>query len=267
MLEQQQGQLVSGLQEMYHRLLAGERWTGARLSEAAGHPLTHDILAALNLLEAKDDGSSEMEAFEDDCEKLQARLYRAGAPSVARKGSFSSDSDHSQHSHSISSARNTPRLPSKQAIFKEAFTFSPSPSPAPRSPAPRQRNSYPPPRQSPLHQLASNQDAHNPATAINTNDPQLYQADWAFPMLDNSADPLMRSKYSLPTPPALDPAFSDDLGDLMNNAAWMDSADGSMASYSASQFNFNMPDFGGNGPSAHVDPMDLEFNRWIQVQT
>ena len=89
MLEQQQGQLVTALQEMYHRLSAAHAWSGPTLSEATGHPLTHDILASLNLLESKQDGSGELEAFEEDCQKLQTKLLANGAGYVHRRGSFS----------------------------------------------------------------------------------------------------------------------------------------------------------------------------------
>ncbi|RMY94359.1 hypothetical protein D0864_05546 [Hortaea werneckii] len=43
MLEQQQGQLVSGLQHMYRRLIKTQAWTGPKLDEVNGAPLTHNI--------------------------------------------------------------------------------------------------------------------------------------------------------------------------------------------------------------------------------
>ena len=95
MLEQQQGQLVAGLQDMYKQLQSAQAWTGPALPEADGHPLTHDILAALNLLESKSDGTGEFETFEEDCHQLQSKLIADGAGFVQRRGSFTSDSDHS----------------------------------------------------------------------------------------------------------------------------------------------------------------------------
>jgi hypothetical protein len=59
MLEKQHNQLVSGLQEMYQRLRKASLWEGEPLNESSGRPLTHDILAALNLLEPQEDGSNE----------------------------------------------------------------------------------------------------------------------------------------------------------------------------------------------------------------
>lgn len=181
MLEQQQSQLVSGLQEMYRRLLAANAWTGSTLSETNGHPLTHDILAALDLLEMKHDGSGDVEPFEEDCSRLQSRLIAEGAGFTQRRGSFSSDSEHSQQGHARSGSQNTPTF-SKPPGFKENFNFSAPPSPrTTQSPVPgtQQRQSFPPPHSSPL-----------------SNDPQFYQAEWAYPEPQN-ADLLMRSKAYL----------------------------------------------------------------------
>jgi hypothetical protein len=58
MLEKQHNQLVGGLQEMYQRLRKASLWEGEPLDESSGRPLTHDILAALNLLESEEDGSN-----------------------------------------------------------------------------------------------------------------------------------------------------------------------------------------------------------------
>jgi hypothetical protein len=55
MLERQHNQLVSGLQEMYQRLRKASLWEGEPLDESSGRPLTHDILAALNLLQPDDE--------------------------------------------------------------------------------------------------------------------------------------------------------------------------------------------------------------------
>ena len=258
MIEQQQGQLVSGLQEMYHGLLAAGKWSGPALSEATGHPLTHDILAALDLLEVKGDGSGEMETFEEDCEKLQSRLYKAGAACMRQKGSFSSDSDHSQRG-SISTAHNTPSL-AKSAVFKENFSFSPSPSPIAQSPPSRQRHSFPPAQQSPLHQ----------STPL-SNDPQLYQCEWPLSGLGNP-EAIMRSKFAMQAP-QLQQAFSEAMPDMMTAEDWIEPADrydSPLNSFTSFPNQFTSPY--GNFPclndfGSSVDPMDLEFNQWIQVST
>lgn len=53
MLENQQDQLVWGLQEMYHRLHKASLWDDEPLEESGGQPLTHGILAALGVLPNK----------------------------------------------------------------------------------------------------------------------------------------------------------------------------------------------------------------------
>jgi hypothetical protein len=210
-LEQQQGQLVSGLQEMYRRMRQGEPWKGPKLSEATGHPLTHDILAALGLLEAKHDGTGDMETFEEDCERIQSKLIADGAGYVRRRGSFSSDSEHSSHGHSKSTSHSTPAMAAKQPLFDKNFNFSPSPSPVIRSPVPRQRKSYPPAHESPLHR----------ATPM-SNEPQLYQAPWPAPNFNEAAE-LMRASAALKTP-QFDQGL-EQVNDFLANGQWNDALD------------------------------------------
>jgi hypothetical protein len=95
MLEQQQTQLVAGMQELYNRLQRGKGWPGQPLREVSGgHPLTHDILERLDLLHPSSDNSSNYEGFEEDCNRMQRRLLERGALFNQRRGSASSDSDH-----------------------------------------------------------------------------------------------------------------------------------------------------------------------------
>jgi len=259
MLEQQQSQLVLGLQEMYRQLSAAQAWMGPPLSEASGHPLTHDILAALNLLETKHDGTGEAETFEEDCQKLQGRLLADGAEYVApRRGSFSSDSDHSQHDQHRPAGSSTPRV-LKHPVFRDTFNFnSASPSPISHSPIPRQRQTYPPAQPSPLQQ-ASPLD----------HDPQFYQAEWTIPDMSNP-EAIMRSKFALQAPdihqslPHLDcmtwnqfdapPGYDASAGGLPLATSYpqLPSAYGGSSQ--------GMPDF-----NAPLDAMDLEFSKFIQV--
>ncbi|KAI9680830.1 MAG: hypothetical protein M1817_004270 [Caeruleum heppii] len=52
MLEQQQVQLVVGLRELYQRTKNGAAWNGPPLADTEnGHPLTHDILEGLGILD------------------------------------------------------------------------------------------------------------------------------------------------------------------------------------------------------------------------
>lgn len=264
MLEQQQGQLVAGLQDMYKRLQSVQGWTGPALPEANGHPLTHDILAALNLLESKHDGSGEPEVFEEDCHSLQSRLLADGASYVQRRGSSSSDSDHSQHGQhpSRSTSHGTPRM-AKAPVFKNNFNFSLASSPAPQSPAPRQRQSYPPTQPSPLQQ-----DSPLP------NDPQLFQAEWSIPDM-SSPEQIMRSNYAMQTPDMqqglsdIENIFSNNLFDASALSYEANFAGMPMTSYPqqlSNAFGGSMQSMQDFGPG--LDPTnDVEFSKFIQVTT
>lgn len=65
MLERQQGQLVNCIQQLYNRLHTSGLWGQSLPENSDGQPFTHDVLAALDLLEQRDDGSGEFETFED----------------------------------------------------------------------------------------------------------------------------------------------------------------------------------------------------------
>lgn len=258
MLEQQQGQLVSGLQEMYRRLLNRESWTGPALSETNGHPLTHDILAALELLETKHDGSGEMESFEEDCQKLQSRLIADGAGYVQRRRySFSSDSEHSQHGHARSSSQSTPAM-AKQPIFNKDLSFSASPSPVTKSPVSRQRQSYPPAQQQPIHR-----------SSPLTNDPQLFEPQWSMPAF-SEPEAIIRSKYAMQAPRLQD---LDDIPDMPANNRWDDPQ-------SLYDFDMDQTPYSGQFPHAFttapmmqdfgntIEPMvDIDFTKYIQVMS
>ncbi|KAJ5675119.1 uncharacterized protein N7477_005053 [Penicillium maclennaniae] len=91
MLEQQQSWLVHGLQEMYRRAIEGESWSGDLLkTETNGHPLTHDILTRLGVLDR-----SKGEIFEENpgipCRQETSNDTLEPNSPVARS-SFSSDS-------------------------------------------------------------------------------------------------------------------------------------------------------------------------------
>ncbi|WEW60403.1 Fluconazole resistance protein 1 [Emydomyces testavorans] len=95
MLEEQQAQLVTGLQQLYKRVLEGSSWPGSPLKETDGHPLTHDILERLGAL--KHDGHETEVPFEEDLTVLQQRLLANGAEVMQRRDSSgtSSNSDYS----------------------------------------------------------------------------------------------------------------------------------------------------------------------------
>ncbi|KAI9685431.1 MAG: hypothetical protein M1822_004562 [Bathelium mastoideum] len=140
MLEQQQTQLVAGLQDMYRRLSTGEQWPGSALTDGPnGHPLTHDILARLDLLQPREDGSHQHEGFEEDCGRLQRRLLDAGAPFIKRRGSISSDSEeHEQQqlspiSNDTSYATTPTSAPPHRPTFTHPFANNSAPMTPPSS--------------------------------------------------------------------------------------------------------------------------------------
>lgn len=132
MLENQQSQLVSGLQELYRRLQDGQGWSGSPLKETStGSPLTHDILERLGAL--KQDGQSTTEMFEENLEALQQKLIANGAGFMQRETSFDNNSeiDHVP-SYEQNNARNSPAFVNP---FQNSQAFPPTPptqSPHPR---------------------------------------------------------------------------------------------------------------------------------------
>lgn len=264
MLEQQQAQLVTGLQEMYKRLRTTEVWEGEALSETNGAPLTHDILAALGLLEQKHDGSGELETFEDDCESLQSRLIAQGAGLTQRRGSFSSESEHSQHGHARSISRSTPSMSKPQTFKQEGLYHSAPPSPPQGSPAPipaprQQRQSFPAAQPSPLQQ-------NSPLS----NTPQFYQDDWYS--ATSRPELTMRCGYAMQTP-ELEHNFGH-MQDMTGGFASWDTTPGqfdlNMAELSAPAYPHGLPNPWANVPKQYamdIDPMDADFAQFIQVVT
>jgi hypothetical protein len=65
MLERQHAQLVSCVQELYQRARKAGSWDEPLPENSNRYPSVHDILAALDLLEPKDDGSRDFETFNE----------------------------------------------------------------------------------------------------------------------------------------------------------------------------------------------------------
>lgn len=131
MLENQQSQLVTGLQELYKRTQNGQGWTGSPLKETShGGPLTHDILERLGAL--KQEGHVSSEAFEEDLNLMQQRLIANGAGFMQREASSDTCSE-------IDQSPVFEQMPSKPPIFTDPFShhqFPPTPpneSPHPRT--------------------------------------------------------------------------------------------------------------------------------------
>lgn len=95
MLENQQSQLVAGLQELYKRVQTGQGWAGSPLKETShGGPLTHDILERLRALKQED--HSEYGQFEENQISTQQRHISNGAGYMQRANSTDSNSETSQ---------------------------------------------------------------------------------------------------------------------------------------------------------------------------
>jgi hypothetical protein len=251
MLEQQQAQLVSGLKEMYQRLLKAAAWEGPSLDETSGHPLTHDILASLNLLESKHDDSGEFEVFEDSCDKLQSRMVSEGANLSQRRGSLSSDSDHSHHERpKTASSRTETPLQSKASMFRGSFNFpSASSSPLTQSPIPRSKpfaqQRYRAP--SPIRSLPLQEPAF-------TNDPRLYEAQWgqAFTINNSFSDQEAPFKHAM-----------QQAGECENFASW--DANIQMETYQFTPYMMsNSNTFGGQSDCGNLAQLDdFDFSTYV----
>jgi hypothetical protein len=90
MLERQQSQLVTGLQELYKRVQNGQGWAGSPLNETGrAIPLTHDILERLGAL--KQGNPNENEQIGEQPNAIRQRLISSGAGYMQRSNSTDSD--------------------------------------------------------------------------------------------------------------------------------------------------------------------------------
>ncbi|EER23144.1 hypothetical protein D8B26_001218 [Coccidioides posadasii str. Silveira] len=125
MLEEQQKQLVAGLQQLYRRARDGEGWPGSPLREFNGRPLTHDILEGLGVLK---DGEVGDEHFEDDLSVLQQRLLASGSGVMRRRDSSDASSNgdasptftKSMHGGAPFSATNMPPTPPNYSPYSRS---------------------------------------------------------------------------------------------------------------------------------------------------
>lgn len=243
MLEQQQAQLVSGLQEMYRRMQAGQGWDGEMLPESHGHPLTHDILAALNLVESKHDGGGITEMFEEDVTKIQARLIANGHGfSRHRRDSMSSDSEQSQHDTARSVAASTPVL-SRPSTFRDSFHLdSANDSPLVQSPMPQRPSRLPTQRPT--------QNTSMP------NDPSLYAPEWAQALSDAVS---IQQKPQFAFSQTASPQSIDDL-DLIGGQ-WTTGLhfDGMFNMNAVPQFT----DLQNLHDMTSMDGMDVDFSKFV----
>jgi hypothetical protein len=113
MLERQHAQLVSCVQELYQRARNSGSWDEPLPENSNPYPSVHDILAALDLLEPKDDGSRDFETFN---ELIGSSQSYSDAPTPAANGEDDSQDQHD----STPDQSNSPSQP-----FEDATPFLP----------------------------------------------------------------------------------------------------------------------------------------------
>jgi hypothetical protein len=114
MLERQHAQLVSCVQELYQRARNSGSWDEPLLENSNRYPSVHDILAALDLLEPKDDGSRDFETFN---ELIGSSQPDSDAPTPAANGI----TDGQDHHDSTPDQSKSPSQP-----FEDATPFLPA---------------------------------------------------------------------------------------------------------------------------------------------
>lgn len=181
MLESQQAQLVSGLQELYKRMQNGQGWTGAPLKENNhGLPLTHDILERLGAL--KQDGHATTDVFEEDLNVLQQKLIADGAGFMQRQASHDSHSDSSAPSPIYEPVAQRPN-------FSNPFTLNQfPPTPPNQSPFPQNARAIPPAKSHTYPHVTthSNLSWNNPVSEF--DDSMDFINQFESPMVDSSMD-------------------------------------------------------------------------------
>jgi hypothetical protein len=114
MLERQHYQLVSCVQELYQRARKAGSWDEPLLEDSNRYPSVHDILAALDLLEPKDDGSKDFETFN---ELVGSSQSDATVLDVAN--------DSQDHHDSTPAQSESPSQPCEEAAFFSKGTLPP----------------------------------------------------------------------------------------------------------------------------------------------
>ena len=128
-LEQQQAQLVAGLQVLYKRARHGQGWVGTSLKERPdGNPPIHDILE--RLASHQREGHVTTRQFEEDLDLLQRRLIASGAEFMPRE---TRPYDRSDSAPSFSFER----VPPGPVPFAEPL------APYPFAPIPSNQSTYP----------------------------------------------------------------------------------------------------------------------------
>ena len=263
MLEQQQSQLVAGLQESYRRLQAAQLWPGGPLQESDGHALTHDILARLDILQPRSDG--EIDVFEEAPERLQQRLlaHGHGSHQTHRAGSVSSDSDSSHargHSRSKSYTPASATVNPQKSQFRQSFAFdAATSSPLNQSPVSRPMKLHLPSKPTHLHMQAP---VHDNLQAM---EQEAIFTDWSGLGFDGNAPELVGPgpEFTMPMQTMQGGGMQGGFGDWQGFDSNMHYDAGLMSNYAIQPPNLNM----AANLAEWSEPMEVDFSKFIQVAT
>lgn len=216
MLENQQAQLVSGLQELYKRMQNGQGWTGSPLKESSGVPLTHDILERLGAL--KQDGHNTSDLFEDDLNALQQSLIAGGATMMQR------ESSHDGSSESASSPSYEPAPQTTHFTNPFAHTQYP-PTPPNRSPYPQAARTTMPTKANTYPSQAPHSNLSWASVPPDFDDGMDFINQYDSPMVDSNIDMSQFPPHMFQDATAINPFFTmkdwsgqDDLQRYVNPA-------------------------------------------------
>jgi hypothetical protein len=182
MLESQQAQLVSGLQELYKRIQNGQGWIDTPLKENThGQPSTHDILERLGAL--KQEGHASNDSFEEDLSILQQKLIANGAGFMQRAPSHDSHSDSSAPSPVCEPVSQRPN-------FSNPFSLNQLPPTLPnQSPYPQNARTVPSTKSQVYPHATINQSNLSWHTPISEFDDSMdFANQFDSPMMDSTLD-------------------------------------------------------------------------------
>jgi hypothetical protein len=192
MLERQHAQLVSCVQELYQRARKGGSWGPLPPGGLNRYPSVHDILAALDLLEPKDDGSREFETFNEFFGPTQPD---SDSPTSELDG-VTEGQDH--HDSALGESR-SPSLPCEGAssFLLGTPTLAPTPWPSSRPPSSSDQTTEPSPthsKQTTIQTITTSQTPYSQTLAD-------YTSSQARLFTNLAAVPLNRSLYNTPNLP------------------------------------------------------------------
>ena len=202
MLEQQQQQLVNGLQELYDIVISNRGWKGSLLKDSSnGRPLTHDILERLGAL--KLESSVEVERFEEDLDALRQKiaLDEAGSPR-----NCSADSD-------FQSQTAFPECSSPKYISSDLFPVFTSFPPTPPIHHPTEQASL---------TFVSSPNRINLATSVDPSTLQSPRQSWAPPQPITYDESLDFLRFEMPSELAGLHSIQEPAGHCLPLSPWID---------------------------------------------